>query len=74
MRLFEIYASGSSREWVNLDLITLVSFYGAEGSRGPELELRLAGGGAPAPITDANVIAELSQALGIPLPLARMSS
>jgi hypothetical protein len=67
---FQISAEGSPREWINLDLVTRVGLYIPEGSAAPELEVRLAGGGAPAPVTDAKKIKELAQILGLALPPA----
>ncbi len=69
MRLYEISAHGQPKEWVNLDLVTRVGFYTNASSNAPELELRFAGGGAPAPITDVVKIKELGKLLGITFPL-----
>ena len=68
MRLYEISADGASREWINLDLVTRAGFYVPPGSGVPELELRLAGGGAPAPVTDTKKIQEIARLLGLTLP------
>ena len=68
MRLFEISKNGMSREWINIDLVTRVGLHINNGTASPELELRLAGGGAPAPVTDAKKIEELIRIFGITLP------
>jgi hypothetical protein len=68
VRIYEISDDGASREWINLDLVTRVGFHMPPGSRLPELELRLAGGGAPAPVTDIKKIQEIAQLLGLTLP------
>ena len=68
MRFFEISSDGMPKEWINLDLITRVGFYLPDGATSPELEIRLAGGGAPAPICDENKINEIARILGIALP------
>jgi hypothetical protein len=68
MRFFEISTNGLSTEWINLDLVTRVGLHVSDGTGSPELELRLAGGGAPAPVTDASKIEELMRILGITLP------
>jgi hypothetical protein len=68
VRLYEISADGASREWVNLDLVTRVGFYASPGSGVPELELRLAGGGALPPVTDTKKIQEIGRLLGLTIP------
>jgi hypothetical protein len=70
VRLYEISAHGQPKEWINLDLVTRVGFYTNARSNAPELELRLAGGGAPAPITDVAKIKELGELLEIELPIS----
>jgi hypothetical protein len=68
VRLYEISADGASKEWINLDLVTRVGLHIPPGSGLPELELRLAGGGAPAPFTDTKKIKEIAKLLGISVP------
>jgi hypothetical protein len=69
VRLYEISSEGQPKEWINLDLVTRVGFYTQAGSNAPELEFRLVGGGAPAPITDVAKIKEIGKILGITFPL-----
>ena len=69
MRFYEISPEGQPKEWINLDMITRIGFYTHAGSNTPELEFRLVGGGAPAPITDVAKIKELGKILGITFPL-----
>ena len=68
VRFYEISADDASREWVNLDLVTRMGFYVPPGSCVPELELRLVGGGAPAPVRDTKKIQEIARLLGLTLP------
>jgi hypothetical protein len=69
MKFYELSTDGTSNEWINLDLVTRVGVYLPEGAVSPQLELRLAGGGAPAPITDAKQIKEIARLLGITLSI-----